>query len=196
MVSSFPPLSSQIAASVRHHWWLFLLRGIAAIAFAVLTLWWPGTTLIALMAFIAAYALVDGIIAIAAAFQMRQLFARWWVVLLQGLISATFGIWAFFQPALSLWYIVISVSVWMLVASMAQFALAGAHRAMGGTPLWAILGGIVCLVLAVVALVYPNLTVAAVLGFIAWFALVLGVLSLVVAFSVRSIGSRIGPAPA
>lgn len=193
---SVPPLSSQIAAAVRHHWWLFLLRGIAAIVFAVLTLWWPGATLIALVAFIAAYALVDGIIAIVAAFQLRPFFARWWVVLIQGLISAAFGIWAFFQPALSLWYIVISVAVWMLFASMAQFALAGAQRAMGGKPVWAVLGGIVSLVLAVLALVYPNLTVAAVLAFIAWFALVLGVLSLVVAFSVRSIGRRMSPAPA
>jgi uncharacterized membrane protein HdeD (DUF308 family) len=193
---SVPPLSSEIAAAVRHHWWLFLLRGVAAVVFAVLTLWWPGATLIALMAFIAAYALADGIIAIVAAFQMRRLFARWWVVLIQGLISAAFGIWAFFQPALSLWYIVISVSVWMLFASMAQFALAGAQRIMGGKPLWAILGGIGSLVLAVVAIVYPNLTVAALLAFIAWFALVLGVLSLVVAFSVRSIGRRMAPAPA
>jgi uncharacterized membrane protein HdeD (DUF308 family) len=167
-----------------------------AIVFAVLTLWWPGATLIALMAFIAAYALVDGIIAIVAAFQMRTSFARWWVVLIQGLISATFGIWAFFQPALSLWYIVISVALWMLFASMAQFALAGVQRAMGGKPVWAVLGGIVSLVLAVFALVYPNLTVGAVLAFIAWFALVLGVLSLVVAFSVRAVGRKVAPAPA
>jgi len=56
-------LPDHIAAAVRHHWWLFLLRGVAGVAFGVLTLLWPGATLVVLMAFIAAYALVDGIVA-------------------------------------------------------------------------------------------------------------------------------------
>jgi uncharacterized membrane protein HdeD (DUF308 family) len=190
MVSPLSPLTSEIADAVRSHWWLFLLRGVLAIVFGILALWWPGATLIVLMAFIAAYALVDGIVAIAAAFRLRRFFSRWWVVLIQGIISAVFGIWAFVQPALSFWYIVISVALWMLFASMAQFALADAHRAMGGKPIWAILGGIVSLVLAVVAIVYPGLTVVAVIALIAWFSLLAGVMSLMVAFSMRSIGRR------
>jgi uncharacterized membrane protein HdeD (DUF308 family) len=189
-----PP--AEIAAAVRSHWWLFLLRGILAITFGVLTLFWPGATLIVLMAFIAAYALVDGIVAIVSAFRLRPSFNRWWVVLLQGLISAVFGVFAFIRPALSLWYIVLAVSLWMLFASLAQFALAGAQRVMGGKPVWPLVGGIVTLVLAVVAIAFPPVTVAAVLALIAWFSLLAGVVSLVVAFSMRSIGRRIAAAPA
>ena len=184
------PIRAEIADAVPSHWWLFLLRGVLALVFGILALWWPGATLVVLMAFIAAYALVDGIVAIGAAFRLRRFFSRWWVVLVQGIISAVFGVWAFIQPALSLWYIVISVSRWMLFASMAQFALAGVHRVMGGKPIWTILGGIVSLVLAVVAIVYPGLTVTAVIVLIAWFSLLAGVMSLMVAFSVRSIGRR------
>jgi uncharacterized membrane protein HdeD (DUF308 family) len=51
----------EIASAIRQHWWLFLLRGIAAIAFGVLTLAWPGATLAVLVAFMGAYALVDGV---------------------------------------------------------------------------------------------------------------------------------------
>jgi len=61
-------IPAHIATAVQHHWWLFLLRGIAALAFGVLTLAWPGATLLVLMAFIAAYALVDGIVALVYAF--------------------------------------------------------------------------------------------------------------------------------
>src|SRR3989442_1763834 len=35
-------LADEIAASIRHHWWLFLLRGLAAIVFGALALLWPG----------------------------------------------------------------------------------------------------------------------------------------------------------
>src|SRR5256886_10415864 len=69
-------IPSQVAAAVQHHWWLFLLRGVAALAFGVLTLAWPGATLLVLMAFIAAYALVDGIVALVYAFRLRAMFDR------------------------------------------------------------------------------------------------------------------------
>ena len=93
-------LADQIVASVRHHWWLFLLRGLAAILFGVVALMWPGATVVLLTAFIAAYALVDGVVAISAAVRMRSTFDRWWVLLVQGIISAVFGVWAFINPLL------------------------------------------------------------------------------------------------
>src|SRR5881396_1720128 len=76
-------IPSQVAAAVQHHWWLFLLRGVAALAFGVLTLAWPGATLLVLMAFIAAYALVDGIVALVYAFRLRPMFDRWWMLLIR-----------------------------------------------------------------------------------------------------------------
>src|SRR5438132_968719 len=95
-------IPAHIATAVQHHWWLFLLRGIAALAFGVLTLAWPGATLLVLMAFIAAYALVDGIVALVYAFRLRAMFDRWWVLLVQGLISGSFGVLAFIYPTVSL----------------------------------------------------------------------------------------------
>jgi uncharacterized membrane protein HdeD (DUF308 family) len=155
--------------------------------FGVLTLWWPGATLVVLMAFIAAYALVDGIVALLYAFRLRPIFDRWWVLLVQGLISAAFGVLAFIYPALSLAYIIFSVSLWMLFASMALFMLARAQKAMGASSRWSMLGALLSLALAVAAIAYPRLTVASVLALIAWFALVLGVVHLIVGVRVRSL---------
>jgi len=184
-------LADEIAASVRHHWWLFLLRGLAAIAFGALALLWPSATVVALTAFIAAYALVDGVVAIGSAVRMRAVFDRWWMLLIQGLISAAFGVFAFINPLLSLFYIVISVSLWMLCAALVQFTLARVQKAMGGRPVWSIIGGILSLALAVAAIVFPGLTVATVILLIAWFALALGVVQLVIAFLVRSLTTAV-----
>ena len=187
-------IPAQIAVAVRHHWWLFLLRGLAAIAFGVLTLMWPGATLLVLVAFIAAYALVDGIVALRFAFQLRPVFDRWWALLVQGLISGAFGVLAFIHPGLSLAYIVVSVSLWMLFASIAQFMLARAQKAMGASSGWSVLGATLSLALAVAAIAYPGLTVASVLVLIAWFALIVGAVQLVVAFRVRAFAKRMAPA--
>ncbi len=188
-------LADQIVASVRHHWWLFLLRGLAAIVFGALALLWPGATVVVLTAFIAAYALVDGVVAIASAFRMRAVFDNWWMLLIQGLISTVFGVWAFINPLLSLLYIVVSVSLWMLFAALVQFMLARAQKAMGTHPVWSIVGGVLSLVLAVLAVVFPGLTVATVIVLIAWFALVIGVVQLVIAFRVRSLAVAIPKTP-
>jgi uncharacterized membrane protein HdeD (DUF308 family) len=101
---------------------------------------------------------------------------------------------AFLRPGLSLLYIVISVSLWMLVASIAQFMLARAQKHMGASPVWSTIGGILSLVLAVAAVAYPGLTVLSVVALIAWFALVIGVIQVVVAFRVRSLAGRLAVA--
>src|SRR2546427_6799791 len=96
--------AEQLVASLRHHWWLFLLRGLAAIVFGVLALLWPGVTVVALTAFIAAYALVDGVVAIGSAGRMRAVFHRWWLLLIQGGISTAFCLFAVINPGPSLLY--------------------------------------------------------------------------------------------
>jgi uncharacterized membrane protein HdeD (DUF308 family) len=192
----FTMLTDQLAATVRHHWWLFLLRGLAAIAFGVLVVMWPGATVVALTAFIAAYALVDGIVVLASAFRMRAFFDRWWVLLVQGLISVAFGVLAFMNPALSLLYVVIMVAAWMVFASIAFFMLGQAQKAMGGSALLPTLGSIATLALAVLAVARPGATIAGVIALIAWFSLAIGIVNVVVAFQVRSLVKAVAPASA
>jgi len=189
-------LTDQLAAAVRHHWWLFLLRGLAAIAFGVLVVMWPGATIVALTAFVAAYALVDGIVALGSALRMRTVFDRWWVLLVQGLISVAFGVLAFMNPALSLLYVVIMVAAWMVFASIAFFMLGQAHKAMGGSALLPTLGSIATLALAVLAVARPGATIAGVIALIAWFSLAIGIVNVAVAFRVRSLVKAVVPAGA
>jgi len=59
--------------ALARNWWIVLLRGIAAIVFGVLAFAWPGLTLRTLVLLYGAYALVDGIIALAAAFTGRAM---------------------------------------------------------------------------------------------------------------------------
>ena len=51
---------------IGRHWWAVGLRGLAALVCGVLALVWPGLTLVVLVALFGAYALVDGLFALAA----------------------------------------------------------------------------------------------------------------------------------
>src|SRR5258707_2063949 len=63
-----PPLGPRLLLhTLAKNWWLLLLRGICAILFGILTFVWPGITLLTLVLLYGAYALVDGVLALAEA---------------------------------------------------------------------------------------------------------------------------------
>src|SRR5262247_4218790 len=93
------------------NWWLLLLRGIAAIVFGILAFIWPGLTLVTLVLFYGAFALVDGILAIAAAISGGSPVPRWWlaVVGVAGLIA---GVFTFLWPGKTALVLLIFIASW------------------------------------------------------------------------------------
>src|SRR5689334_17763506 len=79
-------------------WWSLLLRGLAGIAFGVLSFLAPGISLAALVLCFGAYAFVDGIFAIVVAFRRTERGERWWALLLQGVIGMVAGVATLFLP--------------------------------------------------------------------------------------------------
>ena len=66
-----------MVANFARNWWLVALRGIAGILFGIGAFVWPGSTLVALVLVFGAYALLDGIFAVAAGIGMRRQMERW-----------------------------------------------------------------------------------------------------------------------
>lgn len=71
--------------------WFLALEGLAGIALGILTMVWPGITALALAYWIAAWAVITGILAIAAAIQLRKLIENEWLLGLGGVASVAFG---------------------------------------------------------------------------------------------------------
>src|SRR5688572_13732973 len=73
--------------SLSRMWWVLALRGFLAIVFGVLAFLWPGITLTVLVLMFGAYALVDGVFAIAAAVSGQTGGRPWWGLVLEGLVG-------------------------------------------------------------------------------------------------------------
>ena len=80
------------------YWWAPVLRGFAAITFGLLAVAWPGLTLQVLVLFFGAYALVDGVLSVAAAFRGRGQTDNWALFLLQGLLGIGLGVLTWLAP--------------------------------------------------------------------------------------------------
>jgi uncharacterized membrane protein HdeD (DUF308 family) len=79
--------------------WAHVLQGIAGIVAGVLTFLWPGVTALALVAFIGAWAIVTGLLEIAAAVRLRRVIKGEWMLALSGALSVCFGVLIFAFPA-------------------------------------------------------------------------------------------------
>jgi len=95
-----PPVPGLMLHALAKHWWVLLLRGICAILFGVLTFVWPGITLLTLVLLYGAYALADGVLALAEAVMGGAPAPRWWLVLV-GLLGIAVGILTFAWPGIT-----------------------------------------------------------------------------------------------
>lgn len=72
-------------------WWVLLLWGIVSIIAGVMTFAVPGITGLVLLMYIAAWAIVTGVLQIMAAIRLRKEIAGEWLLGLGGLASVVFG---------------------------------------------------------------------------------------------------------
>jgi uncharacterized membrane protein HdeD (DUF308 family) len=85
------------AASGRRPW--LVLEGVAGVAAGIVTFVWPDITALALLAVIAAWAFVTGVLEIVAAVRLRREIEGEWLMVLSGVLSVVFGILLIINPA-------------------------------------------------------------------------------------------------
>jgi uncharacterized membrane protein HdeD (DUF308 family) len=176
-----------IGRSLDRAWWGIVVRGILAIALGVFIIARPMDSIAAFALVIAIWALIDGITMIVHAFDVRAYVTQWWLMLLSGIISAAFGIYALYDyPVLSLVFAVVWVSWWLLLTGAVAIYVAFQQRAVQVPWGWTMAFGVLSVVVGVYALMYQPATLAAIMGLIAGFAIVAGILLLVGAVRLKS----------
>jgi uncharacterized membrane protein HdeD (DUF308 family) len=104
--------------------WITILRGLLGVGAGIITLLWPGITALALLAVFAAWALVGGVLEIAAAIKLRKVITGEWLLALNGLLSIALGLLLLFRPAAGALAVVLWVGAYALVTGGVMTALA------------------------------------------------------------------------
>ena len=174
------------ASSYQRRWWSILLRGIIAVAFGILAIGWPDRVLAMLVTLIGILILVIGLVATIGAILHRGESKKWLLALVPGVVGIIIGIVAMASPAVTVIVLVYLIAIWALVHGISEIYNALKLRKDMAGEWMPILIGIVSTIFGVVLLARPRPAAAAVTWLVGLFALIMGVLWLILAFRARN----------
>ncbi|MCE5260224.1 MAG: DUF308 domain-containing protein, partial [Chloroflexi bacterium] len=102
-------------------WWVFLIRGLLAIAFGFLALVWPGQTILSLVILFGIYSLIDGFLAVIASIASARFRIGWWAILAEGLVGIVLGVTVLAWPDVTAYAVVVIIGIWALATGLAEF---------------------------------------------------------------------------
>jgi uncharacterized membrane protein HdeD (DUF308 family) len=177
---------ADLAAAARGIWWLVLLRGILAILFGLFALFAPGSALLALVFVFAAYAILDGVTALAVGIRHRAEDPHWGWHVVQGIVSVLAGVIAFVWPGVTVLAILFVIAFWSIVGGIAEVVESFMMRKRGSEGWgWMLAAGIVSVLFGIVLLASPGAALITLLWLVGVYAIVFGVIIVVWAVRLR-----------
>lgn len=155
--------------------WFAALRGISAILFGIIALVWPGISLFVLVYLFGAFAIVNGLLALVAAFRVRQLFSMWWTVLLEGLAGIVIGLLTFFWPGITALLILVFIASWAVFLGICELAAAFSGGSSTGERWMTGIAGALSVVFGILLFARPAAGLLVVIWLIGFYAIVWGI---------------------
>lgn len=173
MTGPAPRSGGLLLRALARNWWMFVVRGLAAIAFGVLAFAWAGATLPELTLLWAAYAFLDGAVALGAAVSGKGA-TRWWLAL-TGLVGVLGGVIAVLWPAQAALALLYVIAAWAIAIGVVQVIGAIRLRKDMRGEWFLVLSGVVSIAFGALLFAAPDRGAAVLPWMFGLFALLLGV---------------------
>ncbi|GAX36696.1 HdeD family acid-resistance protein [Nodularia sp. NIES-3585] len=180
----------RMGTRLARNWWTVALRGAISIIFGLAALFWPDITLTALVFIFAAFVLVSGVLLAIAAFRDGLTHTHGWLMLLEGAIGIAIGIMAFIWPGITALVLLYLIAGWAIVTGVLEIIAAIQIRKEIENEWLLALAGIASVLFGLLLIVWPIAGALAILWIIAAYAIVFGILLLILAFRLRNWGTE------
>jgi uncharacterized membrane protein HdeD (DUF308 family) len=182
--------------TLARNWWAVLLRGVFAVLFGLGAFFWPGITLAVLVLFYGAYLFADGIMAVVWALMGRRAGPFPWGVFLAGLVSIVGGLVTFFMPGLTALVLLYLIAAWAIVRGIFEI-IAAFHLRRELTNEWLLaLNGVLSVLFGILLIAAPGAGALAVLWMIGTFAIIVGILMIMLGFRLKGLQGTAARRPA
>ncbi|HWY49872.1 MAG TPA: HdeD family acid-resistance protein [Chthoniobacterales bacterium] len=172
--------------TLKLNWWLLALRGLVAVLFGVLAFMWPGATLITLVWLFGAFALVNGILSLVLAAKTPKGYPKVGSLILGGLLGVLAGLLAFVMPGITALGLLILIAAWAIATGVMELVAAVRLRKTINNEWLLVLAGIASIVFGVLLLFQPGAGALALIWLIGAWAVVFGILLMILAFRMRN----------
>jgi uncharacterized membrane protein HdeD (DUF308 family) len=176
--------------TLAQNWWAIALRGVFAVIFGVGAFIWPAITLAALVLLYGAYAVVEGVLAVAAAMIGRRPGGFPWGMLLAGWASIVVGVITFLWPGLTALALLYFIAGWAVVRGVFEIIAAVQLRKEIENEWLLGLSGLLSIVLGLFLMVAPGAGILALLWWVGATAVVFGALTIILGFRLKGIKDR------
>jgi uncharacterized membrane protein HdeD (DUF308 family) len=171
--------------NLTRNWWLVVIRGVLAILFGLVALFWPGVTWLVLILLFGVYVIMDGVFAMLSGVVRTRYSPRWWMFLLEGVVSVAAGVIVLMRPGLASLVIIIVIAVWAILTGILEIAAAIRLRREITNEWMLTLGGFISIVLGVLMFFQPATAGLVITLMIGSYALMFGILLVMLGFRLR-----------
>jgi uncharacterized membrane protein HdeD (DUF308 family) len=177
-----------LAFELAKKWWVLMLRGVLLIIIGILSFVAPATWIF----FVAAYMLIDGMVMLFSGFGDEPPGQSRWPLIIFGILGLIAGLIILWNPELGGLTLTYVIAIWAIIGGILTIISALRLREEIDNEWWLVISGVLGIIFGI--LVFQNvlagfLAIATVFGV---FAILMGILSIVLSFRVRDFGKAIG----
>jgi uncharacterized membrane protein HdeD (DUF308 family) len=177
-----------LAFELAKKWWVLMLRGVLLIIIGILSFVAPATWIF----FVAAYMLIDGMVMLFSGFGDEPPGQSRWPLIIFGILGLIAGLIILWNPELGGLTLTYVIAIWAIIGGILTIISALRLREEIDNEWWLVISGVLGIIFGI--LVFQNvlagfLAIATVFGV---FAILMGILSVVLSFRVRDFGKTIG----
>lgn len=167
------------------NWWALALRGLLGIVIGFIAFFLPGVTLAALTFLFGAYALIDGILSLVAAFHEARFHGHSWALVLEGIVGIGIAAVTVLWPAVTLLALLYLIAAWAVITGILEIATAIRLRRVIAHEWLLGLAGVASVIFGLLLFGAPGPGAIVIAWWIGAYALVFGVLMLALSFRLR-----------
>ena len=179
---------NRVLQTVVDRWWVPLLRGLAAVAFGILTFFMPGLSLFALVLLWGAYTLTDGAVSVVYAIAEHKTLPGWGWVLFAGLTGLVAGAVTFLWPGITGVVLLVNIAVWAVIVGAMQIGAAITWRKELSGAGWLALSGVLSIAFGVGIMLFPGAGALSLAWLIATYAVTFGATLIALSARLRRLG--------
>lgn len=182
---------NSVSPQVKRGGWTLVVYGVLALLFGIGTLFWPSVSVLALVLAFGVLSLADGVVSLLSIFRKHVALPNW-VLFLYALVSIGFGALAISQPAQMAEALLWLLALWLVIAGIARIVFAVQVRKLVNGEWMLALSGLLAVALGVLFFARPGIGLVTIAVWVAFGALLYGVLQIWVGSRLLRAGAATG----